>query len=108
MALVPNEVLHGVIYCQGERGINMTATAEVSELGRHFGISGVVKVTEGRGGLKRVQITGPLAQKEIYLHGARVTSWKLATQDESLFVSTKSRWDEGQTIRVEFQSNFFV
>jgi len=77
----------------------MTATGEVSELDRHFGIPGVVKVTEGRGGLKRVQITGSLAQGEIYLHGAHVTSWKPATQDESLFVSTKSRWEVGQAIR---------
>ena len=38
MALISNEVLHGVIYCQGEREINMTATAEASELDRHFGI----------------------------------------------------------------------
>jgi glucose-6-phosphate 1-epimerase len=77
----------------------MTATAEVSELDRQFGIPGVVKVTEGLGGLKRVQITGSLAQGEIYLHGAHVTSWKPATQDESLFVSTKSRWEQGQAIR---------
>jgi glucose-6-phosphate 1-epimerase len=77
----------------------MTAGAEVSELDHRFGIPGVVKVTEGRGGLKRVQITGPLAQGEIYLHGAHVTSWKPATHDESLFVSTKSRWEEGQAIR---------
>ena len=46
-----------------------------------------------------MQVTGSLAQGEIYLHGAHVTSWKPATQDESLFVSTKSRWDEGQAIR---------
>jgi glucose-6-phosphate 1-epimerase len=35
----------------------------------------------------------------MYLHGAHVTSWKPAENDEMLFVSTKSRWEEGQAIR---------
>ncbi len=35
----------------------------------------------------------------MYLHGAHVTSWKPAGNDEALFVSSKSRWEEGQAIR---------
>src|SRR5579864_5103239 len=35
----------------------------------------------------------------MYLHGAQVTSWKPAGNDEVLFLSTKSRWQEGQAIR---------
>jgi glucose-6-phosphate 1-epimerase len=35
----------------------------------------------------------------MYLHGAHVTSWKPAGNDEVLFLSTKSRWQEAQAIR---------
>src|SRR5246127_3383661 len=71
----------------------------VEELNHRFGIPGVAKIDEGNGGLPRVQITGSGAHGEIYLHGAQVTSWKPAGNDEVLFVSTKSRWQEGQAIR---------
>jgi glucose-6-phosphate 1-epimerase len=69
------------------------------ELDRQLGIPGVAKVSEGNGGLARVQITGAFGEGEIYLHGAHVTSWKPASHEEVLFVSTKSRWEEGQAIR---------
>ena len=77
----------------------MTAITTLKELERNFGIEGLARICEGNGGLPRVQITGPLTQGEIYLHGAHVTSWKPAGSDEVLFVSTKSRWEEGQAIR---------
>jgi glucose-6-phosphate 1-epimerase len=35
----------------------------------------------------------------MYLHGAQITSWKPVGDDEVLFVSTKSRWQDGQAIR---------
>ena len=35
----------------------------------------------------------------MYLHGAHVTSWRPADHDEVLFLSTKSRWQEGHAIR---------
>jgi glucose-6-phosphate 1-epimerase len=35
----------------------------------------------------------------MYLHGAHVTSWKPAGNDEVVFISTKARWEEGQAIR---------
>ena len=35
----------------------------------------------------------------MYLHGAQVTSWKPAGAEEVLFLSSKSRWEEGQAIR---------
>jgi len=71
----------------------------VEELNRRFGIPGVVRICEGNGGLPRIQITGSHAEGEIYLHGAQATSWKPAGNDEVLFLSTKSRWQEGQAIR---------
>jgi len=71
----------------------------VEELDSRFGIPGVAKINEGNGGLPRIQITGPGAEGEMYLHGAQVTSWKPGGNDEVLFLSTKSRWQEGQAIR---------
>lgn len=77
----------------------MSAVSVAPELDRRFGIAGVAKVCEGNGGLPRVQISGAFGNGEMYLHGAQVTSWKPASSDELLFVSTKSRWEDGQAIR---------
>ena len=59
----------------------------------------IAKVGEGNGGMERVEINGPLGHGEVYLHGAQVTSWIPVGKDEVLFLSTKSRWQEGQAIR---------
>lgn len=77
----------------------MKETSTVGELDLRFGIPGVAKVCEGNGAMPRVQISSPLCEGEIYLHGAQVTSWKPVNADEVLFLSTKSRWQEGQAIR---------
>jgi glucose-6-phosphate 1-epimerase len=77
----------------------MGSDSVLAELDHRFGIPGVARVCEGNGGLPRVQVTGSSAQGEIYLHGAQVTSWKPAANDDVLFVSAKSRWEEGQAIR---------
>jgi glucose-6-phosphate 1-epimerase len=77
--------------------MNQVFTA--AELDLQLGIPGVARVSQGNGGLTRIQITGLFGEGEIYLHGAHVTSWKPWGNDEVLFVSTKSRWEEGQAIR---------
>jgi glucose-6-phosphate 1-epimerase len=77
----------------------MDTITKVAELDRRFGIPGIARVGEGNGALPRVQITGSLGKGEMYLHGAQVTSWKPADNDELLFISTKSRWQVGQAIR---------
>jgi glucose-6-phosphate 1-epimerase len=77
----------------------MNAVFTLAELDRQLGIPGVARVSEGYSGLARVQITGDLGEGEMYLHGAHVTSWKPAGNAEVLFVSSKSRWEEGQAIR---------
>jgi glucose-6-phosphate 1-epimerase len=77
----------------------MNGVFTVTELDRQLGIPGVARVSEGNSGLARVQITGALGEGEIYLHGAHVTSWKPAGNEDVLFVSTKSHWEEGQAIR---------
>jgi glucose-6-phosphate 1-epimerase len=77
----------------------MEAVLTPAELDRRLGIPGIARVCEGNGGLPRVQITGSFGEGEVYLHGAQVTSWKPAGHDEVLFMSTKSRWEDGQAIR---------
>jgi glucose-6-phosphate 1-epimerase len=77
----------------------MDTKSSIAELDGRFGIPGVANVSAGSGALPRVQITSSLAQGDMYLHGAQVTSWKPAGADEVLFLSTKSRWEEGQAIR---------
>jgi glucose-6-phosphate 1-epimerase len=77
----------------------MHTVSASAELDHKFGIPGVAEVCEGNGGLPRVRITGVFGEGEVYLQGAHVTSWKPTGNDEVLFVSTKSRWQEGQAIR---------
>jgi glucose-6-phosphate 1-epimerase len=77
----------------------MNEVLTVAKLDRQLGIPGVARVSEGNCGLARVQITGAVGEGEMYLHGAHITSWKPAGHEEVLFVSTKSRWEEGQAIR---------
>lgn len=84
----------------------MDTSSTVAEFDQRFAIPNVAKVGKGNGGLPKVQITGSLAKGEMYLHGAHVTSWTPAGNDELIFVSTKSRWEEGQAIRGEFQFAF--
>jgi glucose-6-phosphate 1-epimerase len=76
----------------------MTSTSS-AELNRKFGITGVAEIDAGNGGLPRVRVSGAFGQGEVYLHGAHVTAWKPVGQDEMLFVSSKSRWEDGQAIR---------
>jgi|SRR5271156_5597167 len=77
----------------------MDANSMAADLDRQFGIPGVARVCDGNGAMPRVQITSPLCDGEIYLHGAHITSWKPTGADEVLFLSSKSRWEEGQAIR---------
>ncbi|HWY45624.1 MAG TPA: D-hexose-6-phosphate mutarotase [Candidatus Sulfotelmatobacter sp.] len=71
----------------------------IAELDYRFGIPGIAQVVEGNGGLPKVRVTSPEAIGEMYLHGAHVTSWKPATTEEVLFLSSQSRWEQGHAIR---------
>jgi glucose-6-phosphate 1-epimerase len=71
----------------------------ITELDRRFGIPGVARVIAGNGGLAKVAINARQAAGEVYLHGAHVTSWLPRGADEVLFVSSKSRWEDGHAIR---------
>src|ERR1700674_969278 len=66
---------------------------------RRFEIPGTASVVEGNGRLQKVGINCPEASGEIYLHGVHVTSWKPASREEALFLSSQSRWENGHAIR---------
>ena len=77
----------------------MTAAGAIAELERRFGIPGIAAIVAGNGALPKVHITSPQSTGEVYLHGAQVTSWKPIAGQEVLFLSSKSRWEDGVAIR---------
>ena len=77
----------------------MKPVASAAELDRRFGIPGITSVVEGNGGLPKVRVTSPQASGEMYLHGGHVTSWKPTGAEEALFLSSKSRFEDGHAIR---------
>jgi len=85
----------------------MDAISSVAELDRRFGLPGTARVCEGNGELPKICISSSHGEGEMYPHGAQVTSWKPAGHREVLFMSTKSRWQDGQ-VEVEFQFAFSV
>ncbi len=66
---------------------------------RRFEIPGAAGLVEANGGLSKVRVASLQATGEMYLHGAHVTSWRPAGQEEVLFLSSQSRWEDGRAIR---------
>ena len=77
----------------------MATQHKIADLQEQFGIPGTAEIVEGNGGLAKVRVHGPSSTGEIYLHGAHVTSWTPAHAEEVFFLSSKSRWEDGQAIR---------
>ncbi|HET6932851.1 MAG TPA: D-hexose-6-phosphate mutarotase [Candidatus Acidoferrum sp.] len=77
----------------------MATPAPLSDLNHRFEIPGIARIVDGHNGLPCVKITAPRASGEIYLHGAHVTSWQPAGAEEVLYVSSKSKWQDGSAIR---------
>lgn len=81
----------------------MTSIAPVTDIapttGAGLGLPGSVRFEEGRGGLRRVVVTTPVASAVIYLQGAHVTSWVPAGQEDALWVSRRSAFAPGAPIR---------
>jgi glucose-6-phosphate 1-epimerase len=77
----------------------MGASETIAALDSRFGIPGIAGVVAGNGGLPKVAVAAAAATGEMYLLGAEVTSWKLRGQEEVLFVSAASKWEDGRAIR---------
>ena len=77
----------------------MERISRIDELNQQYGIAGTAQVRGGNGGLAKLTITGPLAEAEIYLHGAQVTAWRPAGEEQVIFLSEHSKWEDGRAIR---------
>jgi glucose-6-phosphate 1-epimerase len=77
----------------------VTNLEDIDDLNRRFGVAGVAQVVAGNGGLGKVRIETAAASAEIHLHGAQVTSWHPAGFAEVIFLSERSRWEDGRAIR---------
>ena len=69
------------------------------DLNERFGIDGMVRIQEGRGGLTRVAVSTTLCEAEVYLHGAHVTHFQRKNDRPLLFMSRDSRFELGKAIR---------
>jgi glucose-6-phosphate 1-epimerase len=77
----------------------MDLQAHISGLNKRFGIEGAAQVVAGPGGLPVVRIETAAVKAEISLYGAQVLSWIPAGEQEVLFLSSKSHWQQGKAIR---------
>src|SRR5580700_7402869 len=71
----------------------------LSELQKRYGVSGVVKIDAGRGGLPRIAVNSGLAFAEVYLFGAHVTEFQPRGSAPVLFLSKHSVFDGRKPIR---------
>ncbi len=71
---------------------------KAAELSR-FAIDGALLFEDAPNGLTRAVIATPLAEAEIYLHGAHVTGWIPHGQRPVLFTSSRSLYAPGKAIR---------
>ena len=72
---------------------------DVTDLNARFGIPGIVAIDAGKGGLPRVRVTSPVAEAEVYLHGAHVTHFQPRGHKPVLFMSAASLFDPAKAIR---------
>jgi glucose-6-phosphate 1-epimerase len=77
----------------------MDELSRIAALNGRFGVSGIVQIASGNCGLAKICVATPSASAEIYLHGAQVTSWRLAGAEEAIFLSAHSHWQDGRAIR---------
>jgi glucose-6-phosphate 1-epimerase len=77
----------------------MPLDAHTEELNARHTIPGIAEIIPGQDNLPKIRITTPAANAEIYLHGAQITSWQPAGQEEVLFLSSQSRFEDGKAIR---------
>ncbi|MBS1800060.1 MAG: D-hexose-6-phosphate mutarotase [Acidobacteria bacterium] len=71
---------------------------DIKQLTDHFAIPGVLSFDE-HNGLIRANITTPAASATIYLQGAHLAHWQPAGQQDVLYMSKKSAFEEGKPIR---------
>ncbi len=73
-------------------------TMLTDELNTRFAVPGL-RFETGRGGLTRAVVQTPLAEGELYLHGAHVTAWAPRGHAAVLWLSESSHFEKGKPIR---------
>ncbi|UAY53631.1 D-hexose-6-phosphate mutarotase [Ferruginibacter albus] len=71
----------------------------IEQLNNKYGIAGKVVFSNGKGGLQTVTISNELATAVLSIHGAHVMHYQPANQQEVLWMSDKSVFEEGKPIR---------
>ena len=72
----------------------------LQRLNNTHGIPGFLKFSIGRGGLHRAELQhGSGSSAEVYLHGGHVASWKDASGEDRLFMSSKAEFKKTRPIR---------
>ena len=85
---------------RAERACGSLLTGMTStELNQQFGIANALRFETAPGGLTRATISTPLAQAEIYQHGAHIAHWTPQGRKPVLFTSSKSLFEAGKAIR---------
>ncbi len=82
----------------GARCLLMKTISDLNDA-REFEIPGVLRFVEGPGGLIEGKVTGRRAAGAFFLHGAHVTSFQPAGEEDVLFVSSKAVYAPGKPIR---------
>lgn len=59
----------------------------------------MAEIAAGDGGLPMVRIASAAATAEISLYGAQVLRWRPAGAEEVLYLSKRTRWEQGEAIR---------
>ena len=77
----------------------MDGAGHIEGLNRRFGVAGVAEIAAGGGGFPMVRIATDAAVAEISLYGAQVLRWRPAGGAEVLYLSERSRWEQGEPIR---------
>ena len=71
----------------------------IDELNQRFAHRDILEFARGRGNLPLARIMTRHGRGELYLHGAHVTSWQPAGEEDVLWLSDSSRYLAGKAIR---------
>lgn len=74
-------------------------TVSIPERWRKFEVPGRIALETGNGGLPKIAVTTAWSTAEIYLHGAQVTGFKKDGEAPLLFLSARSWFAPGKSIR---------
>ncbi len=72
---------------------------DITSLNKKFGIAGKLEFASGQGGLPIAIITNAFAKASVAIYGAHVLSYRPKGQEEVLWMSSLSTFEEGNPIR---------